>query len=157
MGIFAWIAGGALKGILDPLTGVATKFLDVGVAKARIKSEVDIASMEADIEMNKLKRDMNQMYQGWWVTRWIVPGFAYPLVLWWGAICFDSVFPGAFPTWNVAKLPGPLQEWAGQIIMSFFIVRSIELFASPLRQLATATIGKRILATVGKVVSHGKK
>lgn len=148
MGLISWISSGVLKGILDPLTGLAEKALDSKVAMARVGAEVSIESMHADIELNKLKKDMNQMYQGWWVTRWIVPGFAYPLIIWWGAIVFDSVFPHLFEGWNVAALPGPLQDWAGQIILSFFLVRGIELFTNPLRGIVTATFGQKIVEKV---------
>ncbi|MAB01097.1 MAG: hypothetical protein CMN87_19810 [Stappia sp.] len=45
--------------------------------------------------------------------------FVLPLGLWWGAVMADSVF--AF-SWNVAALPAPLDDWAGAILASLFLV-----------------------------------
>ena len=45
--------------------------------------------------------------------------FVLPLGLWWCAVIADSVF--AF-SWNVAALPAPLDEWAGIIMASLFLV-----------------------------------
>lgn len=45
--------------------------------------------------------------------------FVLSLGLWWTAVIADSI--GGF-AWNVAALPAPLDEWAGVILASLFLV-----------------------------------
>lgn len=114
--LFGWIFsasfGKIFSGVLDYRNVKAT--IEAGVLKEVIQS---------DIEINRLKMQMAAVNNQWWVTRWIMPGFAYPVMLHWGAVIADSVF--MFP-WNVAALPHPLDEWEGQIILSFFIIGTAE-------------------------------
>jgi hypothetical protein len=114
-----------LSGIFGFLTGPISKFFDYRTQRAIVEGKVQERSILADIELNRIKKEMHVINQGWWATRWIVPGFAYPLIVWWGAVILDSLYQ--FPNWNVAALPPPLDEWAGAIIMSFFAVRGVEV------------------------------
>lgn len=43
-----------------------------------------------------------------------------PLVLHLACVAVDSAFPGLFPGWVVHKLPAPMDEWQGTIILSLF-------------------------------------
>lgn len=135
-----------LTWLVKPL-GWAFEFLnkkvDANVEHHRIDAEVGIAGIEADVEFARLRKDLLVMYQGWWVTRWIVPGFAYPLILWFGAVVLDSVFCDFYPfnSFKVAALPPPLQEWAGQIILSFFLVRTVENVFNPVRGVLGRVVG----------------
>jgi hypothetical protein len=114
-----------LLGFAKWLAGPLTKFFDYRTQRAVIEAGVRKESIQADIEFARIKKEVHEINQGWWATRWIVPGFAYPLIIWWNAVILDSIYQ--FPTWDVAKLPAPLDEWAGQIILSFFIVRTVEV------------------------------
>lgn len=121
---------GFLLGGLKFLTGPIGQFFDYRTQRAMIEGSVMRQSILADIEMNRIKKDMHLINQGWWATRWIVPGFAFPLIAWWTCVIADSIYQ--FPSWNVAALPAPLDEWAGAIIMSFFVVRGAEVFGNSL-------------------------
>lgn len=52
-------------------------------------------------------------------TWWFQLFFVIPLGLWWTAVILDSILPGR---WDIASLPGPLEEWAAWIISALFIV-----------------------------------
>lgn len=45
--------------------------------------------------------------------------FVLPLGVWWCAVIADSLFSFS---WNVAALPAPLDDWAGAILASLFLV-----------------------------------
>lgn len=149
----------ALNWLVKPL-GWITEYLgkkvDANVEHHRIDSTVEIASIEADVEINKLKKDLLIAYQGWWATRWIVPGFAWPLILWFNMIVLDSVFKDFWPftEFDIAKLPQPLQGWAGQIILSFFIVKSIENIFSPVRNSLGEVVGGIVDRITGRVKTN---
>lgn len=49
--------------------------------------------------------------------------FVVPLGLWWTAVIADSIFSFS---WNVAALPSPLDEWAGGILLSLFLVDGLQ-------------------------------
>lgn len=118
----------ALGAVFGFISGPIGKFLDYRTQRAIVEGQVMRESIKADIELNRIKKEMHVINQGWWATRWIVPGFAYPLIVWWGAVILDSLYQ--FPNWNVAALPPPLDEWAGAIIMSFFAVRGVEVIGN---------------------------
>lgn len=125
--------GWIIRATLGPIARIFTGGFDYATRKAEIEGEIMGERIRADIELNHIKAQMRAIDMGWWGTRYIVPGFAYPLILWWGAVIIDSVFPHAFPKWNVARLPDPLMDWAGSIMMSFFIVRGAEIAVSAFR------------------------
>ena len=86
-------------------------------------SEYMLKQLETDVKMASLKVQMAKLDQGRWLTAWIRPGFAAPLCLWWAAVILDSMFHFS---WTIDALPGNMQNWAGAIILSFFIVRPFE-------------------------------
>lgn len=49
--------------------------------------------------------------------------FVLPLGLWWAAVIADSIFGFA---WDVAALPAPLDDWAGGILVSLFLVDGLQ-------------------------------
>lgn len=101
------------------------KKVDANVEHHRIDAGVQTAEIAADVELARLRKDLLVLYQGWWATRWIVPGFAWPLIIWFGMVVLDSTFNDFYPfnTFAVYALPEELQKWAGEIILSFFLVR----------------------------------
>ena len=114
--------------LLGPVGKIVGGFFDYRTQRAIIEASVMKETIKADIELNRIKKEMHAINQGWWATRWIVPGFAFPLIAWWTCIIADSIYQ--FPDWNVAALPSPLDEWAGAIIMSFFVVRGAEVLGN---------------------------
>lgn len=124
MGFFTWIASKAIGGTFGRMfSGV----LDYRNVKAGIEAGVIKDVVLADLEINRMKLQLAAVNNQWWVTRWIMPAFAYPVAFHFGAVIADSVF---LFDWNVAALPKPLDEWEGQIILSFFIVGTAERLVS---------------------------
>lgn len=105
--------------VLGKLGGIFGGYLDYRNVKSRLEADVLTRYMEAEIETNQQKIIMNKLFAERWETRFIVPGFAFITMAHYGAVVLDSIF---LFDWNVAALPGPIAEWEGQIILSFFIV-----------------------------------
>lgn len=112
-----------IKWALGPITKIMSGVFDYKNQKAIIEAGVLREVVLSDIEINRMKLQMAEINKEWWVTRWIMPAFAYPVAFHFGAVILDSVF---LFDWNVAALPGPLADWEGQIILSFFIVGTAE-------------------------------
>lgn len=89
--------------------------------------EVDLASAEilGEIKMRQAAAAIVIAEQGWWVTAWIRPLFAYPLIIYFACCISASVFHYAGP----AQLPPPIGDWAGWMIVAYFGGRSIEKVA----------------------------
>lgn len=133
---------GTLFKVLGWASGLFSSAQATSLAKQQIKAQVQIESYKNELEFAKLRKDMLVLYQGWWVTRWIVPSIAYPLIVWWVCVIADSVYQ--FPNWDVARLPDPMMEWAGAIILSFFLVRVAENVFNPARGPIAQVIADRL-------------
>lgn len=101
--LLSFITGGSLEKILD----VVERKLDNEVTKEEIKAEVTRTWINAQANL--------LVGRTWWFQLF----FIVPLGFWWSAVCLDSVFQF---TWNVAALPTPLDEWAGWIVSSTFLI-----------------------------------
>jgi len=119
-------------------------YLDYRNVKSRIEGDVLQRYMEAEVETNRQKLMMNKLFMERWETRWIIPGFAFITMAHYGAVVLDSIF---LFDWNVAALPGPIAEWEGQIILSFFVV-------VPAKDLISAYLNRGL---VQSVVTNVKK
>lgn len=108
-----------IKFALGPIGRILSGYGDYRNQKSIIEAGILTSVIHADIETNRMKLQMAAINNEWWVTRWIMPAFAYPVAVHWIAVILDSIF---FFEWNVAALPKPLDEWEGQIILSFFII-----------------------------------
>lgn len=117
--VLGWLGGG----VLDRVLGHMKRKADSQTERERIRTQVTIEEIKADIAARQAARDIIVAEQGWWVTAMIRPAFAWPIVIWSGAIVADSLFHF---TWNVAALPKPLDEWAGWIVGAYFITRPFE-------------------------------
>lgn len=117
--VLSWLSGGMLDRMLDHLERRA----DSETERERIRTNVTIEEIKAEIESRRAARDIVIAEQGWWVTALIRPAFAWPLAIWWAAVIADSLFRFE---WNVAALPAPLDEWSGWIIAAYFLTRPIE-------------------------------
>ncbi|EFO32483.1 conserved hypothetical protein [Roseibium sp. TrichSKD4] len=91
--------------------------------RERLKTEVTLETIRAELAARQAARDIVLAEQGWWVTALIRPAFAWPIVIWSGAVVADSLFQFS---WNVAALPSPLSEWAGWIVGAYFLTRPFE-------------------------------
>ena len=109
--ILGWLTGGTLGRILDTVDHK----MDNATERDRIKA--DIVKQYARAQVAVLTG------RGWWFPLF----FVAPLGFWWAAVCIYSVFwcqNCIYPQeWQIAALPNPLNEWAGWIISSLFIVK----------------------------------
>ncbi|MDD7908545.1 3TM-type holin [Pseudovibrio exalbescens] len=96
---------------------------DTQTDRQRIKAQITIEQIRAEIAAQQSARDIVLAEQGWWLTAMIRPAFAWPLIAWWFAVILDSIFKFS---WSVAALPSPLDEWAGWIIAAYFMARPLE-------------------------------
>lgn len=72
--------------------------------------------LKADVTKTWINRQADLLVGRTW---WFQLFFVVPLGFWFTAIILDSVLPGE---WGIAKLPAPLDEWAGWIISALFLV-----------------------------------
>ncbi len=86
-------------------------------------TQVALAQINAEIELSKQQQMVLTADRGWWITAWIRPLIAYPLVLHFGAVVLDTTFRLG---WQVPPLPGDFGAREHDVILSFFIVRSLE-------------------------------
>lgn len=87
--------------------------------RERIRADVEIQHIRAAVDDVRIMADLQKAkFAVPWF--WLFAGlFVGPLALWWSAVILDSIF---LFSWNVAALPKPLNEWAGQIIAWLFFV-----------------------------------
>lgn len=102
--LLSLFTGGSLEKILD----VVERKLDNEVTKEEIKAEVTKTWINAQANL--------LVGRTWWFQLF----FLIPLGMWWTAVVIDSIFQ--FSSWDVDKLPPPLDEWAGWMISSVFLI-----------------------------------
>ena len=119
--LLSWLGGG----VLDRLLAHFEKRQDTGLERDKLVATLTVEEIKAEIETRKLQKELREIEAGWWVTRWISPFIVYPLAIHLNAVIIDSIFRFS---WDVAKLPSPIDEWQGAILLSFFLVRPVESF-----------------------------
>lgn len=127
--------------------GFLAKKIDAGVQTTAIKAGVAKSFIEADVKYGHIRKDIIKMQFGWGPTRWIVPCIAYPTIIWYAAVIVDSLnvlnfFGVPEEVWKVDALPEPLDEWAGTIILSFFLVSGAQAIVGTLMNPAKGIIAK---------------
>ena len=105
-------------GLLEKVLAILRQRSDVEVAQARLRTDVAIQTITAEQAARLAARDVVVAEQQRWWTASIRPLFALPLLIWWWAVIADSIF---LFRWNVAALPKPLDEWAGWIMLAYFL------------------------------------
>lgn len=113
-------------GLLEQVLAVLRQRSDAEVAQARMRTDVAIQAITAEQAARLAARDVVVAEQRWWVTASIRPLFALPLLIWWWAVIADSIF--RFP-WSIAALPKPLDEWAGWIVLAYFLAAPFDRLA----------------------------
>jgi len=130
LGLLNWFGGDAFKTVVSAVAGYFQTKANTELAQyqtgVQADTQVALAQINAQIELAKQQQIMLAADRGWWVTAWIRPLIAYPLVLHFGAIVLDSTFRFG---WKVPPLPGDFGIYEHDIILSFFIVRSLEKVA----------------------------
>lgn len=145
--MFGWIASKVLGSAFGKLFG---GFLDYRNQKAVIEAGILTSVIESDIEINRMKMQMAALNKEWWVTRWIMPSFAYPVAAWWIAVILDSIFHFG---WKISALPGPLADLAGQIILSFFIIGTTQ---SLVKQWLNRGLVSSVIQNVKSIIPNSK-
>jgi len=104
------LGGGLLDRVLDTVD-------------KKVRSETDREKIKGDIIKEAYRTRADWMRAGGF---WLMLGFAAPLMFWFAAVLFYSVFwcaGCAYPqSWTIAALPAPLDQWAGWIVVSIFSV-----------------------------------
>lgn len=113
---FSWLLQFLTSGILDKLLAYYTQ-------KNTVDGQVAVETIKAEIETRKLQTQVILNESGWAVSRWMRPFVFYPLALHLNLVILDSIFKFPF---DIARLPSPMDQWQGAIILSFFLVRPIE-------------------------------
>lgn len=127
-----------LLGLLSgPLLGLVLRHLESRmeskVAEKRIAADLAAEEIRSEIaargEARKLAAvESEHLLSAARIGRLL---FVLPLGLWWSAVIADSIFSFA---WNVAALPPPLDDWAGAILVSLFLVDGFSAAARRLRR-----------------------
>ncbi|WP_428700379.1 hypothetical protein [Stappia sp.] len=120
----------ALLGFLaGPLLAALVKVFENRVAErsetARISADLAGQAIRGEIEARAHARAVLIAEQGHFLSAARLGRllFVLPLGLWWSAVIADSIL--SFD-WDVAALPPPLDEWAGGILLSLFLVDGVQ-------------------------------
>jgi hypothetical protein len=117
--ILSWLGGG----VLDRLLAHFEKRQDTQLERDKLVATVVSEEIKAEIETRKLQAQLIQVEQGRWVTALMRPFLFYPLALHYVAVVTDSIFRFS---WDIDRLPAPMDEWQGTILLSLFLSRPIE-------------------------------
>lgn len=111
------------------MLGILVKLLEVGIGswfnlrEKTVSSEVERDKIKAAKEVAIINTRASVLSMGGWKFQLF---FIVPLGLWFSSVVIYSIFfhaNGPFPqTWDIAALPGPLNNWAGIIIAYLFLV-----------------------------------
>ena len=114
--LIGWLTGGILDRVLDTVD-------------RRVEAQTDREKIKGEIIKEHYRHRGDFMRAGGF---WLMLIFAAPLAFWWAAVIVYSVLwcaGCAFPQdWTIAALPGPLDQWAGAIIVSIFGVIGVSRF-----------------------------
>lgn len=124
--LLGFLGGGFAGKVLDHLNRRGDRDAQITVEEIRAHMQARKATLVAEAHARQAARDIVMAEQGWWVTAMIRPAFAWPIVIWSGAIVADSLFHF---NWDVAALPSPLNDWAGWIVGAYFLTRPLEKIA----------------------------
>lgn len=117
-GVLAAIMRLLSGGLLEQVLAILRQRSDAEVAQARMRTDMAISAIQAEVAARTAARDIVVAEQKWWVTAAIRPAFALPLLLWWWLMIADAVSPWPM---GIRNLPAPLDEWAGWIVLAYFL------------------------------------
>lgn len=124
--ITAPVIGALVKPVIDGiLAGYQAK---LSAENTRDAQAVDLAKkeLEAEIAARAAAAETIRAEQGWWVTAMIRPLFAIPLAFYFAKCVIWDAMLG----WGTTDpLRGLVGEWAGLIILAYFVGRPLEKVA----------------------------
>ena len=114
-----------LLNLLNPLKAIGDQLNEAYKNKLLAMSSSEKLEAEQAISALEAKRDILLREQGSWLTRWIRPALALPVVIYmWKLIVWDTVLG-----WGVTPFPGDFIEWYVLTVTgAYFIMRPIEKF-----------------------------
>jgi hypothetical protein len=113
-----------LNWLLSFLTsGILGKILDFISKRQDSANQVTVENIKAELGARALQQQIILTEQGWWVTALIRPLIVYPFVLHITAVTLDSIFKFS---WDIAKLPAPMDNLEYTVILSHFLTRPFE-------------------------------
>lgn len=114
--ILKWVTGGGLSSITSQLGDAY---------EAKLKADTNTKKLEAEITISRLEAQQSVLIaeQGRWLTAWIRPAMAAPVVLYiWKIIVWDTILG-----WGVTQNPGDIVGWiVVTIIGAYFLTRPFE-------------------------------
>lgn len=127
-GLLAFLAGP----LLSALVSLMERRLSAKERQGDLAAELAAQEIRAEIEARAEARKVLIAEQGTLLSAGRIGRlvFVLPLGVWWTAVIVDSIFGFS---WNVAALPPPLDEWAGGIVLSLFLVDGAKGIARNLR------------------------
>lgn len=121
MGFIAFLLKLGLGGIIDRTLGYMEKKAELEGAQDKLRSDIAIQHIKSAVEETRIMADLNKSKMEHQIFWWFIGLFILPLAVWWCAVIADSLF---YFGWDVAALPSPLDQWAGDMIKWLFYVGS---------------------------------
>ena len=116
--LISWLAGGGIDRILSRLAAARAAQLAAQTDTDRLAAEVQVQAIEAELAAHRETLALRRQTAGAWEMRLLVLLTGLPCALHFGAVCLVSAFPGL--GWVVHRLPAPMDEWQGRILLSLF-------------------------------------
>jgi hypothetical protein len=112
-----------LLGLVNPLKAIGDQLNRAYEAKLLAMNDKERIMAEKQISALESSRDVLIAEQGSWMTRWIRPAMAAPVVVfWWKLIVWDTVLG-----WGTTPDPGEFVMWFCIAIPNvYFLMRPIE-------------------------------
>lgn len=111
------------SGVLGKVADILQKRADAQVQMhgqaAKAGTDVALAEISAQIEQQRLKKEMMTAEHMWWGYKVIILGVSLPFVTHVAAIALDSTFKFG---WGIPRLPGEYAQMEKDVLMSFFII-----------------------------------
>lgn len=107
------LTGGTVDKVLDYMQRKSL----LGGQRERDAAMIRQEIVKAAVEETRIMADLNKAKLGNAFFWFLISLFVVPLAIWWTAVIADSLF---LFSWNVAALPEPLNEWAGDMVRWLF-------------------------------------
>lgn len=115
--LFGWLVKGGASRVADRLANAYEAKLTAQTDAEKLRADVTIKTVEQEAERHEHAARIRVETKGFWEIRLAVGIAAVATSLHYAMVVLDSIF--LFP-FDIAKLPSPMNEWQGQIILSFF-------------------------------------
>ncbi len=118
---FAFLAKIGFGGIINRTIGYLERKAELEGKQDKLRTDITIQHLKAAVEETRIMADLNKSKMEHQLFWWFLALFIVPLAIWWAAVIADSLFQF---DWDIAALPPPLDQWAGDMIKWLFYVGS---------------------------------